>query len=144
MVDVSRRLFLGGALAIAAASIVPVADAEATTGPIPKIVGDGIHDDTEGLQALIDGRPVCIDGECIRVSAPTQIGPRTIWFEPGSRFKISTTLTLSDDSLRLTGSGVRVTASDKFPPYLPMVKVHGPPIKNATGFRFTSHRRRPR
>ncbi len=58
MVDVSRRLFLGGALALVGASVV---SGEALASPIPRIVGDGVHDDAPGLRALISRQPVRIE-----------------------------------------------------------------------------------
>lgn len=57
--DVSRRSFLGGALTIAAASLVPVV---AFTDPVPVLWGDGVHDDAPALQALIDGKPFEVAG----------------------------------------------------------------------------------
>lgn len=58
MTDLSRRSFLRGAMTVAAATIVSVALADAG---IPRIVGDGIHDDTLGLQAALDGKPFIAD-----------------------------------------------------------------------------------
>ena len=60
---ISRRFFLQGALSVAALSVVPSAMADA-----PRIVGDGIHDDTAGIQALLDGRPFVCDDERIAIS----------------------------------------------------------------------------
>lgn len=61
MVDISRRLFLGGAIAVVAAAVVSrPADA------VPRIVGDGVHDDAAGLNALFNGMPVQIDNECVQ------------------------------------------------------------------------------
>jgi hypothetical protein len=50
---ISRRSFLGGALAVAA---LPSSALAASSNP-PRIVGDGFHDDADGIQALIDGNP---------------------------------------------------------------------------------------
>lgn len=58
--DLSRRSFLGGAIALTAATLLPL-DAVAST--VPSIHGDGVHDDTNGLQALLDGEPFRIVGE---------------------------------------------------------------------------------
>lgn len=60
MVDVSRRWFLGGALGVATAAVLPKGSAYAAT-----LYGDGIHDDTKGLQALLDGKPVLVKAEGI-------------------------------------------------------------------------------
>jgi len=51
--QVSRRSFLGGALAATALASVPLAGD--LTAPI--IYADGVNDDTAGLQALFDGKP---------------------------------------------------------------------------------------
>lgn len=59
MMDVSRRSFLGGALALTAASSLPLK----AFALAPTIWGDGIHDDTAGLQAALDGKPFRVVGE---------------------------------------------------------------------------------
>jgi hypothetical protein len=81
VMDVSRRSFLGGILALTAVAVAPKVMAE----PLPRIVGDGVHDDTAGLQALFDGRPFTAD-------------PRygVQWVEV-------------EDALRLTGGHFRLT-----------------------------------
>lgn len=58
-----RRNFLHGLLTVAAASIVPLA---AQDTDVPKIVGDGVHDDAPGINAAINGRPFSADGLVIR------------------------------------------------------------------------------
>ena len=46
----TRRFFLGGAIALTvAARAIPIS--------APRIVGDGVHDDTAGLQALLSNEP---------------------------------------------------------------------------------------
>lgn len=60
--ELSRRNFFGGALALTAVTIIPMADAVAA----PMIYGDGIHDDAPGLQALIDGRSFRVKGAAER------------------------------------------------------------------------------
>ena len=63
--DVSRRSFLGGALAVAGASIIPLGMTKAAD--VPRIVGDGFHDDWAGLQAAFDGKPFVCEGAYTRV-----------------------------------------------------------------------------
>jgi hypothetical protein len=53
--QLSRRSFLGGILSVSAVAVAPLAH-------VPRIVGDGIHDDTAGLQAAFDGAPFEADG----------------------------------------------------------------------------------
>jgi hypothetical protein len=91
--NISRRAFLGGAIALAAATVVPV-EAIKALAPLPQIVGDGVHDDTAGLQALIDGEPVLIGAEVVTaehgaitlqggvylISSPLVIN-RTLWID---------------------------------------------------------------
>src|SRR5687768_14897749 len=56
-IEVTRRSFLRGALAI---SVVPLLPSLAF---VPTIYGDGVRDDAPGLQALIDGKPFNVEGE---------------------------------------------------------------------------------
>lgn len=64
--EVSRRgLFKFGAAAVLSAAIAPVVVAE----PAPILWGDGEHDDTVALQALLDGKPVRVAGEDIIASS---------------------------------------------------------------------------
>lgn len=56
-----RRAFLDGVI-----SVEPVEADDA-----PAVVGDGIHDDAAGVEAMFSGQPVCIDGETVIVHAGT-------------------------------------------------------------------------
>lgn len=59
--EVSRRsLFRFGAAALLTAAVSPVSNLVA-----PVLWGDGIHDDTAALQALMDGKPVSVSGSTI-------------------------------------------------------------------------------
>lgn len=67
--NLSRRSFLGGALALMAAPVV------AKYIPIlPRLVGDGHHDDTAGLNALFAGEPVDIVRDVARVFDESPFG----------------------------------------------------------------------
>lgn len=57
-IQLSRRGFLIGMAAVGAVASLPF---DAVAG-IPVIVGDGVHDDTAALQALLDGKDVIKDG----------------------------------------------------------------------------------
>jgi hypothetical protein len=61
----SRRSFLKGALTLVAASVV--AKPIAVLAQYPRIVGDGVHDDTDGLQAAFDGEPFECDGMVVSI-----------------------------------------------------------------------------
>lgn len=62
MVDLTRRSFFGGALALVGATVVS-AHVPIDLSPVPIIYGDMIHDDTPGLQALFDGKSFRVAGE---------------------------------------------------------------------------------
>jgi len=72
MIDLTRRSILGGMLSILAASttqIIP-APARALAGnSIPRIYADGRNYDSEGFQALFDGRDVIIPQDKLQVTA---------------------------------------------------------------------------
>lgn len=57
--DATRRSFLKGILTIA----VVASGAMPAFSGVPKIVGDGVHDDWAGLQALFDGEPFSVEGQ---------------------------------------------------------------------------------
>lgn len=61
--DMNRRTFLRGLLTVTAVSIAPVTLGDSG---IPRIVGDGIHDDAAGIQAAIDGLPFEANGLVVR------------------------------------------------------------------------------
>jgi hypothetical protein len=56
---VDRRQFLTGISAAAVTAALPVS-AQALRVTVPQLICDGEHDDTDGLQALVDGLPVDI------------------------------------------------------------------------------------
>lgn len=53
---INRRLFMGAG--VAAITLATTGLKAGNSLALPRLVGDGIHDDTAGLQALIDGRPL--------------------------------------------------------------------------------------
>lgn len=64
MINASRRSFLGGLLALTAVTATGIPAFAA----IPTLWGDGVHDDTEALNALFSGTPVKVEGENIVAS----------------------------------------------------------------------------
>jgi hypothetical protein len=52
--NISRRTFVGTSAALSAATLLPFQSLHGAT----KLYGDGVHDDTDALQALFDGRSV--------------------------------------------------------------------------------------
>jgi hypothetical protein len=95
-IEVSRRFFLGGALAVAGASSLP----SRLLAAAPVIYGDGIHDDTAGLQAALAGRPfqVAKNGLVFRRGG-------TLFLSQGN-FKLSDTLRITD-RVRIVSVGNR-------------------------------------
>lgn len=51
--SVSRRLFLGGALAVAASTAVPIASSLS----LPVLYSNGVDDDWAAIDAVLNGRP---------------------------------------------------------------------------------------
>jgi polygalacturonase len=86
--DVSRRSFLGGALALSAAVALPGAAFAAA----PTIYGDGIHDDTAGLQAALDGKAFRCVGEAVVRNAGGSI------YISGGSYLLSHTLLVRKDA----------------------------------------------
>lgn len=69
--NLSRRSFLRGVITCAAA--VAVAKIAPLLPSLPKIVGDGIHDDSPGLNALFAGEPFEAVADCVKVSNANHI-----------------------------------------------------------------------
>lgn len=67
----NRRHFLKIAFAVGVATALPVALTKALEDSLPMVYGDGIHDDTLGIQAALDGRPFLAVEDCVRVIAGT-------------------------------------------------------------------------
>lgn len=59
----NRRSFLGGILSVGGLAALP-----AVTWFAPVLYGDGSHDDSDALEALMNGRPVTVDGVLIKPS----------------------------------------------------------------------------
>lgn len=99
-VTLSRRSFLGGALALTAASAVP---AYALKSPAPVIYADGIHDDTAGLQAALDGEPFRVFGDgvfIVRNDGHIYIGKGAFRLSDTLHLRGSVPVTLSDFHMR--------------------------------------------
>lgn len=58
MIDLSRRSFLGGVLAVTAAMSIPIVRA---TPARPILWADGVHDDTEALNAILSNTGLAVD-----------------------------------------------------------------------------------
>jgi hypothetical protein len=93
--DLSRRHFLGGALAVAGASVVTLpALADVLRPAIPIIWGDGIHDDAPGLNALCAGEPVDVAEDIARLSQSN--GIMRIWIGGGRTYRMASPLCIRD------------------------------------------------
>lgn len=71
MIDLTRRSILGGMLSILAAAstqIIPASAAALLSNRAPRIFGDGRNYDSEGFQALFDGKDVIIPRDKLQVT----------------------------------------------------------------------------
>jgi len=114
--NLSRRLFLGGAIALAGAAIIP---AQA----MPRIVGDGVHDDADGINALIAGKPVSIENTYLALNSDGRI-----WFNEGGRFLLGKSINLTRDNTLIVG-GTFIAAPGFLGPLL-VLDVTGGTIEN--------------
>ena len=95
----NRRNFLRGLL-VSAAAVATVAVGKVTNLFLPRIFGDGIHDDTAGLQAAINGEEFVSDKVVLLYS------PWRIYVGPGT-YRISATLDFSTAAQDVTvGSSI--------------------------------------
>ena len=87
----NRREFFKSLMAAAAIAAVPFQWAYSKVAH--RLYGDGLHDETEALQALLDGQPVLMpDGRTVQqLGSPTrQPGPP--YLQPGT-YKVTKILT---------------------------------------------------
>lgn len=108
----SRRGLLYGLLSTAAAAAIRPLPLHAS---LPRIVGDGIHDDAAGLQALIDGNPVEIVKNCVSRCK------KVLDFENG-HFSVSRGLHFRGDGWEIRNCNM--TATDGFPDNEGMLNIH--------------------
>lgn len=94
MKNLSRRSFLRGALTVAAVSVLPALP-KALAG-IPTLYGDGVHDDTDALNALFSGERVLCEGNIIRHGENGEIVMK------GGSYLISQTVFVSVSNISVT------------------------------------------
>lgn len=71
MINLSRRSILGGVLSVlcaASTQIIPAPAAALLSNRVPRIFGNGRDYDSEGFQALFDGKDVIIPSDKLQVS----------------------------------------------------------------------------
>ena len=93
MTNLSRRCFLRGTIAVAAAVTMPMAAVSEMFRPL--LIGDGVHDDTAALQALLDGDPVDILNDGIRLLRSEGLELQ------GGVYRLTRTIVLRRDNLTL-------------------------------------------
>lgn len=110
--ELSRRGFLGAMLAAAAAPAFVKSDSlMRIVVPRPVLLtlwGDGVHDDAQAIQALIDGRSVMFGGR--------EFGPRpdgSIYF-PSGTFAMGAAAVIGSGA-RLFGNGAQLKALSTAP-----------------------------
>lgn len=96
----NRRFFLKGALAVTALAILPAPDLHA----YPTLYGDGVHDDTEALQALLDLKPYVCEGSLIKGQTEAHIS--------AGKYKTSKTLLVCEDGALIEGCSIEYTGED--------------------------------
>jgi hypothetical protein len=94
--------------AAAIAGVKPVADAFIKFASLPEVWGDGLHDDTAGLQAMLDGRPYLFRG-VYHAARPDS----DMIFLPEGTFRVTglrvTGRTALPKAVRIFGTGVNET-----------------------------------
>lgn len=111
MSDLSRRGFLKVLFAAGIATAIPVSLDKAIGLPI--IMGDGVHDDTAGLNAALSGKPFVAHDDCVRVAG----GVVTLM----GHYRITDTLHLNSGSV----TSLRGGFIESFAASGPVLHVHG-------------------
>jgi hypothetical protein len=110
----TRREFLGGAIALTGALAVP----GVALASIPKLYGDGVHDDAPALNALLAGEPVDADGAiAIREGGSVHL-KNGATYAIGSTLVVGSNRNLYGNGATLlclpghTGSSIQITGSN--------------------------------
>lgn len=112
--DISRRGFLSGSLKVTAA--VAAATTFVGFAAVPKLWGDGIHDDTAALNAFFRGEQIEHAGAIVALRSPDGFVFR------GGRYLISDTVYMQGD---FDGHDVWFLRSSRFPADAPMISSKG-------------------
>ena len=118
---VNRRGFLKIAFGAAAVTAIPVVLTRALERRLPVIYGDGVHDDTEGLQAALDGREFICRDSCVTVYG-------TDVFMHGGNYRISQTLHVGRGlrgAKNATIMGCRFDSPNTLDPF---IRIHSEPL----------------
>lgn len=111
MTNLSRRGFLGAMLAAAAAPAIVKSDSlMRIVVPKPLLLtlwGDGLHDDAQAIQALINGKSVTFEGR------EFGLHPGGAVHLPIGTFALGSALVMGDGSM-LRGNGARLKATHKW------------------------------
>ncbi len=131
MMDTTRRGFLTGMLAAGAVAALPAM----SKAYVPTLHGDLIHDDTEALQALLDGKSIIRDGQLLEPIAGQPIVLQ------GGRYLVSNTLRLTASNTVIRDAYFKITDSVKY-----CIQAEGARdltltgcIVEATSFKFDRH-----
>jgi hypothetical protein len=105
---VNRRSFLKIAFAVGVASALPISLTKDLEDSWPIVYGDGVHDDTAGLQAALRGENFIARNECVQVTEGC------CFIHDGS-FLISRTIDLGSSRISSTKVfGCLLTAAEGF------------------------------
>lgn len=97
--NLTRRSFFGGAIALAAVSQLP-----RFIPSLPRIYCDGIHCDADGFEALMENRPF----EVSEVASKNFLNRGTVYLASNVRLSLGRTLTIRQG--KIFGSDIRITA----------------------------------
>lgn len=130
MVDLTRRFFLGGAISLIA---VTTSSIPRKIGNLPQIWGDGSHDDTGGISALLRSEPVILPKDKLTIDAH-----KGVTFHRGT-FKISRTLEIPDDcNLTMDRPTFRAPDLDRDSPFFRAGPINGLKFSSAADDAFTN------
>lgn len=104
----NRRGFLKIVFTAAAVTALPITLTKALEKTAPVIYGDGIHDDTAGLNAAINGRDFIARNECVKVHG------NRIWLAQGCTYRLTDSLCFEKgtEGMHLDGRGATLDFND--------------------------------
>ncbi len=132
--DISRRFFLAGLIALAGVKGSPLVASVANN--LPEIVGDGVHDDSAGLSALFKNEPVIFSKDRFIVNDHEGVTIVDSYRPNRYDFLVSRTIEIGKEVSITSECAINIYAPD-FDEMSPLIRCYDRGKTDVTKFRFS-------